>query len=168
MKAAKPPECPSGFVIGKTHSAGAIRSVRSRHAASEECPVSQKQFIESNGGAMDSAPGIQAESSNQIGSDRWVLHSWKQVSAYMGLSVRTIQRYEIQFRLPVHRASGKKRSAVLAFTDELDAWLQNTPTLHAPPPSDSFTMPASVSAKQDGRTSPAHEGLKMQHLKAMA
>ena len=56
------------------------------------------------------------------------LRSWKQVSTYMGLGVRTVQRYEVNLGLPVHRPAGKVRGAVLAFTDEIDAWLKSTPT----------------------------------------
>lgn len=58
---------------------------------------------------------------------RQVLHGWKQIGAYLGRGVRTSQRYETQYRLPVHRPAGKDRSAVFAFADELDAWLAGTP-----------------------------------------
>ena len=56
-----------------------------------------------------------------------VLHSWKEIANYMGRGVRTLQRYEAQLALPIHRPSAHNRSAVLAFTDELDAWLKGTP-----------------------------------------
>lgn len=57
-----------------------------------------------------------------------ILHSWKEISNYIGLCVRTLQRYEIRFRMPVHRVGGN-RGAVLALTDEIDAWVRNTPIL---------------------------------------
>jgi hypothetical protein len=60
-------------------------------------------------------------------SNRKVLHSWKEISNYTGLGVRTVQRYEQHCGLPVRRASGSPRSAVLAFSDELDAWFQRAP-----------------------------------------
>jgi response regulator RpfG family c-di-GMP phosphodiesterase len=41
--------------------------------------------------------------------------------------VRTLQRYESQFGLPIHRPAGKDRSAVIAFSDELHQWLSRSP-----------------------------------------
>ena len=56
-----------------------------------------------------------------------VLNSWKEIAAYLGRGVRTVQRYERELGLPVRRPRGKSRSAVIAMTDELDAWLRNAP-----------------------------------------
>jgi hypothetical protein len=64
--------------------------------------------------------------------NRKVLHSWKEISNYTGRGVRTVQRYEQKCGLPVRRASGNPRSAVLAFSDELDAWFQNAPMRSEP------------------------------------
>ena len=58
---------------------------------------------------------------------RGVLHSWKDISRYTSRGVRTVQRYEAQLGLPVHRVAGKKRTAVMAFTDEIDHWLRTRP-----------------------------------------
>jgi predicted DNA-binding transcriptional regulator AlpA len=63
----------------------------------------------------------------QIASIRRVLHSWKEISNYTGRGVRTIQRYEVQLGFPIHRPAGSPRSAVLAFSDEVDAWLNRSP-----------------------------------------
>jgi hypothetical protein len=52
-----------------------------------------------------------------------VLTSWKEIAGYMGCGVRTIQRYERQYRLPVRRLTGKARGAVFAIPSEIDAWL---------------------------------------------
>lgn len=60
-------------------------------------------------------------------SERKVLHSWKEIAKYMSIGVRTAQRYETRYGMPVHRPAGKDRSAVLALSDELDRWLNNTP-----------------------------------------
>jgi hypothetical protein len=38
--------------------------------------------------------------------------------------VRTAQRWEREFNLPVRRPSGRRRSAVIALTSEINAWLQ--------------------------------------------
>jgi chaperonin cofactor prefoldin len=55
---------------------------------------------------------------------RLVLNSWKEIAEYMGRGVRTVQRYERDLRLPVHRPAGKSRSAVIAFGDEIDQWMR--------------------------------------------
>jgi hypothetical protein len=60
--------------------------------------------------------------------ERKLLNSWKEISSYLGRGVRTVQRYEIQFALPVHRPAGVSRSSVIAFSDELDRWLEQSPT----------------------------------------
>jgi len=67
--------------------------------------------------------GRQADTPGQ----RAVLNSWKEIAAYMGRGVRTVQRWEATLGLPVHRPKGKDRSAVLALAEELDTWLRRTP-----------------------------------------
>jgi hypothetical protein len=47
---------------------------------------------------------------------------------YMGRGVRTVQRYEQAYKLPVRRPAGKDRSAVMALSEELDRWLSSAPT----------------------------------------
>ena len=59
--------------------------------------------------------------------DREILNSWKEIATYLGRGVRTVQRWERDFHLPVHRPSGHVRSAVIAFADEVDQWLASTP-----------------------------------------
>ena len=55
-----------------------------------------------------------------------VLSSWKEIAAYLGRGVRTVQRYERDLALPVHRPRGNRR-AVLALADEIDVWLRSAP-----------------------------------------
>ena len=52
-----------------------------------------------------------------------VLNSWKEIAQYIGRGVRTVQRYEAEFGFPIRRVGGRPRGAVMAFTDEIDAWL---------------------------------------------
>ncbi|HZQ90775.1 MAG TPA: PAS domain-containing protein [Terriglobales bacterium] len=54
--------------------------------------------------------------------DRKVLTGWKEISAYLQKSIRTVQRFEELQRLPVRRVAGKRRGLVTAYTDELDQW----------------------------------------------
>lgn len=60
-----------------------------------------------------------------------ILNSWKEIANYLGRGVRTVQRWERDLGLPIHRPKGKDRSAVLAFPEELNAWLQQTPVRSA-------------------------------------
>jgi hypothetical protein len=55
-----------------------------------------------------------------------VLNSWKEVAAYLGRGIRTVQRWERELGLPVRRPRGKSRSAVIAFKTELDRWLRQS------------------------------------------
>lgn len=73
--------------------------------------------------------------------ERKVLHSWKEVSDYTGRGVRTIQRYEVQLSFPIHRPARKSRSSVLAFSDEIDAWLRKAPRRSAAPAAKSLFTP---------------------------
>jgi len=57
-----------------------------------------------------------------------VLTSWKEIANYLGKGVRTVQRWERLFGLPVRRPKGKNRHAILAIPEELDAWLRSQST----------------------------------------
>jgi hypothetical protein len=78
-------------------------------------------------------------------SERRILNSWKEIANYLGRGVRTVQRWEAQLGLPVHRPAGKDHSAVLAFSSELDQWLDTRPLRHA---ADGSTQPADAQAFQ--------------------
>ena len=52
------------------------------------------------------------------------LDSWKAIADYLGRHVTTLQRWEHEEALPVHRHFHEKRGSVYAFTSELDAWLR--------------------------------------------
>jgi hypothetical protein len=54
------------------------------------------------------------------------LQSWKEISAYMNRGIRTLQRWERAFGLPIHRPSKHDRSAVFALKPEIDEWMKNT------------------------------------------
>ena len=57
-----------------------------------------------------------------------VLNSWKEIAAYLNRGVRTVQRWESELRLPVHRPKGNNRSAIIALREEIDDWLRHTPS----------------------------------------
>jgi eukaryotic-like serine/threonine-protein kinase len=56
-------------------------------------------------------------------SDR--LDSWKQIAAHLGRGVTTVQRWELEEGLPIHRLPHAKKGTVFAFKRELDSWRVN-------------------------------------------
>ena len=53
------------------------------------------------------------------------LDSWKDIAAYLKRSVPTVQRWEKEEGLPVHRHLHKKQGSVYAYARELEDWRQN-------------------------------------------
>ena len=62
------------------------------------------------------------------------LDSWKAIAAYLGRGARTVQRWERDEGLPVHRLRHDQGSTVYAYPSELDAWLARQPATAVPPP----------------------------------
>jgi Tfp pilus assembly protein PilF len=50
------------------------------------------------------------------------LDSWKEIAAHFGRRVRTVQRWEREEGMPVHRHAHRRRGTVFALRGELDAW----------------------------------------------
>ena len=50
------------------------------------------------------------------------LDSWKEIAAHLQKDVRTVQRWEKNEHLPVHRKPHDKLASVYAYESELDAW----------------------------------------------
>ncbi|MFO7693619.1 MAG: hypothetical protein R6V57_11085 [Vicinamibacterales bacterium] len=50
------------------------------------------------------------------------LHGWKDISTYFGRSVRTVQRWERDFGLPIRRFGMGRAELVHAYLEELDRW----------------------------------------------
>lgn len=90
-----------------------------------------------------------------------ILNSWKEIANYLGRGVRTVQRWERDLRLPVHRPKGKDRSAVLAFPEELNAWLQQTPVRSA----EMYADPQPVRGKATAAVSTRHPNLVIQDVR---
>jgi len=53
------------------------------------------------------------------------LDSWKAIAVYLGRGVRTVQRWEREEGLPVHRLAHEKRGSVYAYRTEVDAWWES-------------------------------------------
>ncbi len=60
---------------------------------------------------------------HQLSDTTGTLNSWKEIASYMGRGVRTVQRWELELRLPVHRITASDRSPVFAYKAELNSWL---------------------------------------------
>lgn len=61
-----------------------------------------------------------------MASERPVLDSWKEISAYLKRSERTCRTWEVSLGLPVHRLEGSPKARVFAYPEELDRWLSQT------------------------------------------
>jgi TolB-like protein/tetratricopeptide (TPR) repeat protein len=62
------------------------------------------------------------------------LDSWKEIAAYLGRDVRTVQRWAKTGHLPVHRIPGGERPRVFALKVEIDAWLETAEPARATEP----------------------------------
>jgi hypothetical protein len=52
---------------------------------------------------------------------------WKEIASYLGRGVRTVQRYEREYQLPVRRVQDRAHASVLALAKGLDDWLRHKP-----------------------------------------
>lgn len=52
-----------------------------------------------------------------------ILSGWKEIANYLGRGVRSVQRYEREMGLPIHRPAGKSLAAVIAIKTEIDEWI---------------------------------------------
>jgi Tol biopolymer transport system component len=67
------------------------------------------------------------------------LDSWKEIASFLGRGVRTVQRWEREEGLPVHRLDHTKRGSVYATPPELTAWWESRRRLATAPTSTSPT-----------------------------
>lgn len=72
------------------------------------------------------------------------LDSWKEIAAYLGRGVTTVQRWEQEDGLPVHRLPHAKKGSVFAYRHQIDDWLDSRARLGGPTP-----VPVSPSAEPD-------------------
>ena len=72
---------------------------------------------------MNPSSGNATRAGNAGGEER--LESWKEVASYLGRTVRTVQTWEKNEGLPVHRHQHDKQGSVYAYPAELDRWLED-------------------------------------------
>lgn len=65
-----------------------------------------------------------AQRSDHRRSGTDILDSWKEIAAYLRREVRTVQLWEKNEGLPVHRHFHKRLGSVYALRSEIDAWLR--------------------------------------------
>lgn len=63
---------------------------------------------------------------DQSFSEGAIICGWKDIARYMGMAVRTVQRYE-HYGLPIRRPTSKVKGFVIATKAELDAWIKAKP-----------------------------------------
>lgn len=73
-----------------------------------------------------------------------VLNSWKEIAAYVGRGVRTVQRWERELQFPVRRPRARPRSAVIALSEEVDQWLARAATRPLPSAGSHNPWPATI------------------------
>ena len=64
------------------------------------------------------------------------LDSWKEIASYLRRGIRTVQRWEREEGLPVHRLDHAKRGSVYAIRSELTAWWESRRRRNAAPRAD--------------------------------
>lgn len=58
-------------------------------------------------------------------AERTRLDSWKEIAAHLRRGARTVQRWEREQGLPVHRLQHDKLGSVYAYSDELETWWES-------------------------------------------
>ncbi|MBV8476423.1 MAG: PAS domain-containing protein [Acidobacteria bacterium] len=67
---------------------------------------------------------IQFHPLHEVGSPATVLRSWKDIAQYVGVSVKTVQRWELAHEFPIHRVKPNKGSIVFGYQNEVEDWLR--------------------------------------------
>jgi len=53
-----------------------------------------------------------------------ILSGWKAIAQYLGIGIRTAERWEQGGGLPLHRPIPSRRSHLVANSEEIDSWLR--------------------------------------------
>ena len=101
------------------------------------------------------------------------LNSWKEIAAYLDVSVRTAQRWETAEQLPARRHKHAAMSSVFAFRGELDGWWSSRPDLQRarqehPAAATSIAVLPFVNVNRDEETEILGDGLTEELINALA
>ena len=58
----------------------------------------------------------------EMEDQRGWLYGWKEIASYVGCDVKTMQKYAIEYRPPIHRFPNGK---IYAIPSEIDGWGRN-------------------------------------------
>lgn len=89
-----------------------------------------------------------------------ILNGWKEIAAYLGRGVRTVQRWEELYKMPVHRIAGADRSAVTAFSTEIENWLRQARIIGEP-----YVRPTLIVLDEPERDNISHRKLSLEMRK---
>jgi PAS fold len=54
-----------------------------------------------------------------------MLRSWKEIAGYLGACVKTVQRWEHEYKFPIRRLRASKGAMVFALKTDVDNWLRS-------------------------------------------
>ena len=95
-----------------------------RHREVDKRKVNDEKSPRCRAGAIIRLGRVEGSMSTPINPNRTtVLTSWKEIARYLGKGVRTVQRWEEDFGLPIRRPHSANKKAVLARPRDLDAWV---------------------------------------------
>src|ERR1035437_1927431 len=90
-------------------------------------------------GCLHSAPAIPMATPNNA-PERKALRSWKEIATFLGVLVRSVQRWESD-GLPVYRQGDGRKARVFAYPDELKQWLEAGGLREREPDSEAVAAP---------------------------
>lgn len=93
-------------------------------ATREENPQEHVPNVGSSGCVRPAAWAADLEQSSRLPGTTDILRSWKEIAAYLTASVRTVQRWEKEYELPLRRLQKGKGASVFALRTELEDWLR--------------------------------------------
>ncbi len=86
-----------------------------------------------------------------------IFTSWKEIACYLNKGVRTVQRWEAEFGLPVRRPNEREKGIVYALRTELDRWMNSK-----------WSGRASRAADEASVHTEAHRKLRTENKKLMS
>jgi Tfp pilus assembly protein PilF len=107
-------------------------------------------MAEDTQGGTGSAEGKQPRD-DASQDDRLV--GWKAIAAYLGRDIRTVHRWEVAEKLPVHRLQHQRQGSAYAYRSELDEWRRRhsiDPEPAAPDPAAAVDSPVSAQTRRRG------------------
>jgi hypothetical protein len=80
-------------------------------------------FVGAAPGVLEAGPIVLR--ANILATDIRILSSWKDIANHTGKGVRTVQRWEHEFGLPVRRpVNGVGKRMVMLNTSDMDVWME--------------------------------------------